>query len=352
MVPLDAVVAHSPAMTHAIHLCHVYARALTPVLLVGATGTGKSLLARLIHALSGRSGKLVLVTCRELDDPLGMDSLLGHTGGAFTGAVRSRPGLLASAAGGTLVLEDAHRQSRALQTAFLRLLQDEVYRTLGADAELRVQCRIVACLNEEPDELACRGRLLPDLRSRYGWCMIRLPPLAERREDIAPLASHFLARCPRVTGVEAPLRFGPDVIPALESLPWHANVRELEQAVIAAYLNAQGAPWIRWDHLPPEFQIPLRFVRRADPARNRRAVLWALGRTGGHVRAAAKLLGVHPNTVGPLASEVRTFFRAQGGVASMPGRRGPGSCVFDTDTTRSREAEAANRVANVRGGLS
>ncbi len=306
------IVAHSPAMLHAVHLCHVYARALTPVLLVGETGTGKSLLARLVHTLSGRKGRAVFVAARELNGPLGADSLFGHLRGAFTDAKDRRAGLLATATDGTTVFEDFDRIRTATQERLLRVLQDHVYRPTGSDLEVPFESRFLMCFNREPDTLVSSGRWLPDLRSRCGWCLIRVPPLRERREDIAPLAKHFLALCPHAAGVTGPFRFGPGVVPGLESLPWDlANARELEQVILAGYQNARGSAWIGWDHLPGEYQAVLRFARGGDPGQKRRTILWALGRTGGCVGRAAGLIGAHRNTVAAYASEFRTLVQAE-----------------------------------------
>ncbi|HET7790725.1 MAG TPA: sigma 54-interacting transcriptional regulator, partial [Gemmatimonadales bacterium] len=165
---LNTAIAASEGTIRALERIHQYARAGTPVVFVGETGTGKSYFARGLHEASGRRGPFLDVTAGELDPGLALSQLFGHVRGSFTGAVGSRPGLLAEAAGGTLLLDDFHLMKRSLQAMLLRALERRVFHPVGSDRDVPLACRIVVGMSTAPDLLVARRRLLPDLRFRLG----------------------------------------------------------------------------------------------------------------------------------------------------------------------------------------
>jgi DNA-binding NtrC family response regulator len=322
--PVKSLVALCPAMLDALCAVHSYAPAATPVLLVGETGTGKSYIARLLHNLSGRPGAFRDVSAGELEPNLAADQLFGHVAGSFTGARGRRAGLIADAANGTLLLDDFHLLPQQLQYLLLRPFDRRLYRAVGLDSDAPLSCRLVVGLGEDPDALVARGKMLKDLRYRLEYCIIRLPRLEERREEIALFAEHFLAQCREETGVtDGPTEFAPDVIAVLETGHYPGNLRDLKGRVRAAYLLARGETEIRYEHLPPVAREPLRFDVHADRQAKVRLVTWALRRTAGHVGRAAELLHVHRNTVTALRGGGGRGEGAIEGIAGCTKERGP-----------------------------
>jgi len=292
----------SPATARAYVLAEKFAPSLTPVVLVGETGTGKTHLAEHIHRLSPRAaGPLVCRTAAEIVEGLAASQLFGHERGAFTGATQRADGMFTEADGGTLLLDDLHRMQLPVQSQLLRVLGSGVFRPLQAGRDFRARCRLIVAMPECPDRLVKKGVLLSDFRYRLGRCVVTLPPLCQRPEEIGPLAVAFLRRCPTDTGVpDGPARFGPDVVPALSRASWPGNLRDLKAAVERAYLVARGEPEVRLAHLDDELLRELcaaAFRRNGDADANRRVVEEALGASGGSQAAAARLLGVNRHTV-------------------------------------------------------
>lgn len=306
-------VAVSPAMTEVLGAVLLHAPSRKPLLLVGATGTGKTTVAELVHAASGRSGGCCAHTVGELDPNLERSELLGHERGAFTGATSRRIGWLEEAGVGTLLLDDFHHMRRDTQVLLLRALDRGVFRRLGSMRDILVNCRVIIGFGEPPEALVRQGKLLPELFYRLGFSAILIPALEERREEIGPLALYFLAQAPAETGLgDGPARFAPGVLAMLEAGRYPGNVRELRLIVEGAYERARGEEAIREEHLPAHVRVPPVYRRWGNVANNRRAVQWALGKTGGDVGEAAALLGVHRNTV----SALRWGLAAEGGSGS------------------------------------
>jgi len=292
-------IALTPAMAEVLRRADAFAPAATPTILYGESGTGKTFLAEYIHRLSGRSGGFHAFSVGTIAPQLAPDELFGHVPGAFTDARRVRTGLLASAGGGTLLLDDIQTLDLGVQKQLLQVLDRETYRPVGSDRVLSVACRIIFAMTEEPDSLMEQGLLLKDLRYRFGACAIRIPPLRERREEIPLLAQRALERCPEVTMVDGPARFSDAALNVLCEGEYKGNVRQLEGVIVAAYLMARlgRTGGIDAEHLPDEIGPPLRYQRRGDPVANRIVVERALSRTGGNVKRAAKLLGLSRNAV-------------------------------------------------------
>jgi|SRR5690348_2465555 len=210
---LDDAVAFSPAMLEVMERVHRYARAKTPVVFVGETGTGKSYFAEALHRASGRTGPFVDATALEIDPELARSQLFGHVRGAFTGADRAHVGLLGQAERGTLLLDDFHLMRRSVQATLLRALERGLYRPLQAERDVPVGCRLVFGMRHDPATLVARGKMLEDLRSRLGFMMVQLPPLGERRDEIPVLAARFLHAAPEATGVSGgPSAFTPEAL--------------------------------------------------------------------------------------------------------------------------------------------
>ena len=284
-------------MLEAVRQLALFAVAQTPLILVGATGTGKTFMARLAHQWSGRRGQFRTVTAGELRGSLYHDMLFGHEAGAFTGARQRRQGLFGATAGGTLLLDDFHHLSPGRQTSLLRVLEDGQYTPLGCDRELGVRSRVMLGVREEPGGLVRRGRMLEEIRSRIGYCAVRLPSLAERRPEIPLFVQRFLALCPADTGVPGGPRCASEAaLEVLSAVDLAGNLRDLRNVVRAAYLVAHDREEIGVEHLPTEV-VGLKFVPHQRAEANCQAVTGALRRTGGNASAAARLLGVHRNTV-------------------------------------------------------
>lgn len=218
--PGPFLIGWSEAFHQAFSLSHRFARIPRPILLLGPSGVGKGLFAKLIHSVSGVPGAFISVTGGELADSLYHSQLFGHEPGAFTGAVRQKRGAFEQAQGGTLFLDELPLWTPAAQSAVLRALSDGVVRRLGAEREFDLNCRIVVASTTSPDALVMSGRLLPDLRWRLGEFVIRIPPLRERREDILPLAEHYRARAVAEFGQARPTFFSREAVRRLVSYDW------------------------------------------------------------------------------------------------------------------------------------
>ncbi len=210
-----------------------------PVLVAGESGTGKELIARALHRLSGRSGNLVAVNVAGLDDQMFSDTLFGHVRGSFTGADRSREGLIASAADGTLFLDEIGDLTIASQVKLLRLLQDGSYYPLGADQARQSRARVVVATNVDVLGGVARGTFRKDLYYRLRTHHLQLPPLRERAGDLQPLVEAFAKKAAKA--LKKPL---PSIPPALYQLlntySFPGNLRELEAMVFDAVARHQG----------------------------------------------------------------------------------------------------------------
>jgi len=286
-------------MVEAISRAHAFAPAATPVILYGESGTGKTFFAEHIHQLSGRSGGFHAFSVGTVAPQLALDELFGHVQGAYTDARKMRTGRIATAGGGTLLLDDLHTLDLGVQKQLLQVLDRGTYSPVGSDRVLTVACRVILAMTDDPDVLMQRGQLLKDLRYRFGECAIGIPPLRERRSEIPLLVHRTLKRCPQRTGVDGPTQFTDAALALLCEGDYAGNVRELEGIVLCAYLFArdQGLAEIGVQHLPAELTPRLQFKRRGDREGNRIVVERVLRITGGNVKKAARLLGVSRNTV-------------------------------------------------------
>lgn len=263
-----------------------------PVLILGETGTGKEVIARSVHAASGRTGPFVAVNCASLPEHLVESELFGHVRGAFTGADRGRRGLLALADAGTLFLDELGELPLPAQAKLLRVLEDRLVRSVGAERSTRVDVRFISATNVDLTSAIDGGRFRADLFARLSAVSIALPSLRDRREDIPVLIRFLLARA----GLPS-LTFTPDVMEALLLHAWPHNIRELDNLVRSLALHGSA---IDLGDLPPHLQAQLREARREQHAATRAStgdetrdrMIEALHAHHGNVRRVAVALGI------------------------------------------------------------
>jgi NtrC-family two-component system response regulator AlgB len=230
-----------PAMQKALTLAKQVAKTDTAVLLLGESGTGKGVFARLIHSLSPRATHpFGMISCPSLSPELLESELFGHAKGAFTGAIRDYEGLIATNNGGTLFLDEIGDLPLQVQPKLLRFLQDKEYERLGENRTLKADIRIIAATNLKLGALVSSGRFREDLLYRLNVFQIDLPPLRERVEDIPILAHRFLSFF-ALKNHRGVLGFSEDAIKALKVHPWTGNIRELRNIIERATIVCQGA---------------------------------------------------------------------------------------------------------------
>ncbi len=263
----------SAAMREIFRLIPDVAPTDAPVLINGASGTGKELVAQAIHDQSARSeGPFICVNCGALPDTLLESELFGYVRGAFTGARGSKPGRFQQADGGTLFLDEVGELSPAFQVKLLRALQEGEVQPLGGTETVRVDVRIIAATNRDLRQLLEEEKLREDLYYRLCVIPIQIPPLRERREDIIPLVEHYLSRLAARTGKEI-REISPDALTALYDYDYPGNVRELTNILERAFVLCHEEQ-IDLIHLPPEVgssegQLPVERPSRLKPSEHR-----------------------------------------------------------------------------------
>jgi two-component system, NtrC family, response regulator len=251
----EAIVGAGPAMEACLDLVAQAADSEASVLITGETGTGKELFARAIHANSARANSnFVVVDCAALPETLVESVLFGHVKGAFTGADRDRDGLFKLADGGTLFLDEIGELSPGIQKTFLRVLQDGRFRPVGSKHELQSDFRLLAATNRDLVAMAESGGFREDLLYRLRTIVITLPSLRERREDIKPLAIHYMNRlCERY---RLPTKgFSEEFFQGLAAYTWPGNVRDLANTMERVLLQHRNEPVLYPMHLPDEIRI-------------------------------------------------------------------------------------------------
>ncbi|MFL5563347.1 MAG: sigma-54-dependent transcriptional regulator [Gemmatimonadaceae bacterium] len=244
----------SSAFDDAVRLARRVALTNASVLISGESGAGKELFAQFIHQNSSRALKpMVAINCAALPEPLLESEMFGHRKGAFTGADRDKLGLLETAHGGTMLLDEVTEMPLALQAKLLRVLQDGVVRRVGSErTDAVVDVRFIAATNRDPQEAVRNGTLRADLLYRLRVVPITVPPLRDRKDDIPLLAAHFLAESwarHHPTPLPAP-RLAPAALEHLRLLPWHGNVRELHNVMEHLAVLAEPGQTIKPENLP------------------------------------------------------------------------------------------------------
>ncbi len=298
---IRGIVGRSPAMRRVVDVVERVAPTDLPVLIEGESGTGKDLVARAIHDLSPRaSGPFLSINMSAIPDALAESELFGHERGAFSGATVARRGFFAEAEGGTLFLDEIGAAPPSLQPKLLRVLQDGEYIPVGSRQARKADARIVCATNEDLTARAKAGSFREDLYYRIRVMPVALPPLRERREDIALLVEHFVRKHAGRLG-RAELAFSPDAMRAILEYPWPGNVRELENAVERALLLARGDE-LEVEDLPPEVREHKLGegeggYRRARDEWEKGYLQALLGEASGSVARAADLAGLHRSTL-------------------------------------------------------
>jgi DNA-binding NtrC family response regulator len=251
--PLPGMIGGAPAMQRLYQMVRLVARRTTTVLILGATGTGKELVANALHKLSPRASRpFVTINCAAIPEALLESELFGHVRGAFTGAVQSHLGRIQAASGGTLFLDEIGELPAGLQAKLLRFLEQKEIQRLGGTEPQKVDVRVVAATNEDLLEKIECGDFREDLYYRLSAFPIELPPLCERPADIVPLAEHFLEQANAATRNRRPI-VSKEAAHLLQAHPWPGNVRELQHVMERASILAGELDQIGPEHLyfPP-----------------------------------------------------------------------------------------------------
>ena len=299
---LGAIISASPEMAKVARTIERVAGADVSVMLLGASGTGKELLARAVHDLSPRkAGEFVAINCAAIPENLLEAELFGYERGAFTGAVKTTPGKIEQAQGGTLFLDEVGDIPLPLQVKLLRFLQERVIERIGGRSTIAVDTRIVCATHQDLVAMQADGRFREDLYYRLAEIVVAIPSLAERAGDAALLARHFVMKFARELN-PAVQGLSPDAVEAIDGYAWPGNVRELENRIKRAVIMADGKSVGATDlDLPgkdgdagDKLQINLRAAREVA---DRRAIGHALSRTENNISGAAKLLGISRPTL-------------------------------------------------------
>jgi DNA-binding NtrC family response regulator len=293
--PYPTLATLSPELSAELENLPAMARSLLPVVIGGETGTGKEVVARALHELSGRRGAFVAVNCAAIAPTLMESELFGHRRGAFTGAVESRLGLVRAADGGTLFLDEIGDLPLPAQAALLRAVQEGEVLAVGSSEPARVDLRVIAATHQDLEDAVATQRFRADLYARIACFILRLPPLRKRREDLGLLIAALL----RKHGGER-ATFTAEAGRALLRHRWPLNVRELEQCIASALVLAGQGP-IGLAHLPENLRRPAARApavaglgpRRLAPEdlRQRDQLSALLREHEGNVAAVARVLG-------------------------------------------------------------
>jgi two-component system NtrC family response regulator len=339
---LEGIIGVSDAMRSISRSIEKVAPTNATVLLLGDSGTGKELLARAIHRLSGRSHKpFVAINCAAIPDTLLESELFGYEKGAFTGATKRTPGKLESADGGTVFLDEIGEMPASLQAKLLRVLQERTVERIGGRTPIPLDLRIVCATNRNLDALIGTGAFRDDLFYRISEVTVRIPPLRERQGDSLLLAQFLLQEMSERFG--KPTRgLSPDAIRAIQAHRWPGNVRELENRIKGAVIMAEGAVVTASDlglqdpGDDPEY-LNLRVARQRAEAQ---AVRQALAVAKGNLSRAAELLGVTRPTLYDLLEKHRID-------AAQFGRNPPGQSA-EAAPSDSSSSDAAPIIRQAR----
>jgi DNA-binding NtrC family response regulator len=292
------IVGRSRRIQEVIRTAEMVAKSKSTILITGETGTGKEMVARAIHFHSAqRDMPLVKVNCAAIPENLLESELFGHTRGAFTGALTNKKGKFALADGGSIFLDEIGTMAPPLQAKLLRVLQEREFEPLGSERSQKVDVRVIAATNRDIRQMVSDGRFQEDLYYRLNVIPIHIPPLRERREDIALLVDHFVRKHAqragkRIEGIE------PGVLEALQGADWPGNVRELEntveRAVVLSPATTIGPDVVRLLGVAaaPTPGLPSMLLRQNLDWAERESVRRALESANGVKKDAAELMGI------------------------------------------------------------
>jgi DNA-binding NtrC family response regulator len=302
--PTPGLIARSPGMREVAGLVEKVASAPSAILILGESGSGKEVVARAIHARAAAAAggdfsvPFVSINCPAVPDTLIESELFGYRKGAFTGASGNIAGKLSQARGGVLFLDEIAEIPLPTQAKLLRFIEEKVYEPLGSTVKTKVDARIICATNKELETLVREGRFREDLFYRINTITLRIPPLRERREDILPLAEHFLAHYSGTLGKRMH-GFSEEVRLILGGHPWPGNVRELRNVIERAVVLSTGDTVV-------EASLPQELVRgpRTPAAGESRleqiekaALIEAMRKNDGNVSSAARELGISRDTL-------------------------------------------------------
>ncbi|MFL6774037.1 MAG: PEP-CTERM-box response regulator transcription factor [Sphingomicrobium sp.] len=304
---LGSIITTAPEMQKVAKTIERVASADVSVMLLGASGTGKELLARAVHEKSGRKGEFIAINCAAIPENLLEAELFGYERGAFTGAVKSNVGKIELAEGGTLFLDEVGDIPLPLQVKLLRFLQERVIERIGGRSGIAVDTRIVCATHQDLEAMIAKGLFREDLYYRLAEIVVKIPSLAERPGDSALLARHFVNRFSRELNSKAQA-LSSDALAAILAYAWPGNVRELENRIKRAVIMAEGRS-IAADDLDLPGGEPdaaeLINLRAAREIADRKAIRQAMSRTDNNISGAAKLLGISRPTLYDLLKQYR-----------------------------------------------
>lgn len=292
----EGIIAKSPKMIKIFELIKTVAPTNTTVLITGESGTGKEIVARAIHHQSQRRNKPFIVTsCAALPESLLESELFGYEKGSFTGAVERRKGKFEAADTGTLFLDEIGEIDGNTQVHLLRALEEKKITRIGSNEEIGVNVRIIAATNKKLRTLIEQEKFREDLYYRLNVLTIDLPPLRSRREDILPLAEHFLKKYAKEN--DRPVRnFSAEVVEFMLNYDWPGNVRELENMIERGVVLSKDKA-ITLSEFPQELTNPAQSKGKTLEALERNHILKVLEDTGGNIARSAKMLGIHRMTL-------------------------------------------------------
>ncbi len=304
--PKGRIIGKSPGMQAVFKMVDKIAATPATVLITGASGTGKELIARSIHDRSERHGRpFVAINCGAIPETLLESQLFGHVKGSFTGADRDHDGFCRQAEGGTIFLDEIGETPHAIQVKLLRMLQEREIYPVGSSKSVKVDLRVIAATNRDLEQEVAEGRFRTDLYYRLNVIPVDLPALNRRRDDIPLLVDHFLKRhCPDYSGGLSAM-VAKEALQALQAYDWPGNVRELENVIERASIIRDGSQIVLED-LSEAIRFP-----NGEPAASERLVgchvpledvekahiLKVLEGVGGHKKRAAEILDINPSTL-------------------------------------------------------